>query len=99
MRQRLADYPAVALDGPRHAGKTTLARSLGGRDFVLEHEGDRTRLDIPWTVLAHGRKLRRTHWRVNAAKRSWAGPGDSLARPCRNWAGRAFSGTDPDDRL
>ncbi|HRP07439.1 MAG TPA: hypothetical protein PLL69_03035 [Gemmatimonadales bacterium] len=30
LRRRLQAYPAVALLGPRQAGKTTLARALGG---------------------------------------------------------------------
>jgi predicted AAA+ superfamily ATPase len=54
---RLALYPAVALDGPRQAGKTTLARSFGGRYFDLEQEGDRTRLDVQWPGLVAGRDL------------------------------------------
>ena len=34
--------------GPRQCGKTTLARSLGGRYFDLEQEPDRLRLDLEW---------------------------------------------------
>lgn len=48
LRERLARYPAVALVGPRQAGKTTLARALGGAYFDLEQPGDRTRLDVEW---------------------------------------------------
>ncbi len=48
LSQRLQQYPAVALVGPRQAGKTTLARSLDGPYFDLEQPGDRTRLDIDW---------------------------------------------------
>jgi len=33
LQERLAQYPAVALVGPRQSGKTTLARSLGGIYF------------------------------------------------------------------
>jgi uncharacterized protein len=48
VRQRLRQYPAVALIGPRQAGKTTLARSLGGTYFDLEQASDRLRLDLQW---------------------------------------------------
>ena len=46
--RRLQTEPAVALLGPRQAGKTTLARSLAARYFDLEQPGDQTRLDIQW---------------------------------------------------
>ena len=36
LHRRLDQYPAVALVGPRQCGKTTLARSLGGRYYDLE---------------------------------------------------------------
>ena len=49
---RLASYPAVALVGPRQCGKTTLARSLGGRYYDLEQETDRLRLDLEWADVA-----------------------------------------------
>ena len=45
---RLAAYPAVALVGPRQCGKTTLARSLGGRYYDMEQETDKLRLDLEW---------------------------------------------------
>lgn len=48
LRTRLASYPAVALVGPRQCGKTTLARSLGGRYYDMEQETDQLRLDIEW---------------------------------------------------
>ena len=48
LHERLAAYPAVALVGPRQCGKTTLARSLGGRYYDLEQEADRLRLDLEW---------------------------------------------------
>jgi predicted AAA+ superfamily ATPase len=47
----------VALIGPRQSGKTTLARSLGGRYFDLEHEPDRLRLDLLWDGLQEERDL------------------------------------------
>jgi predicted AAA+ superfamily ATPase len=46
--ERLKAYPAVALVGPRQCGKTTLAQSIRGVYFDLEHEGDRLRLDLEW---------------------------------------------------
>jgi predicted AAA+ superfamily ATPase len=55
--ERLRRAPAVALLGPRQCGKTTLARSLGGHYFDLEHEPDRLRLDLAWDELVAGRKL------------------------------------------
>jgi len=49
LKDRLAAFPAVALVGPRQCGKTTLARSLGGRYYDLEQPDDRLRLDLEWT--------------------------------------------------
>lgn len=57
VRDRLAQYPAVALVGPRQAGKTTLARSLGGDYFDLEQPPDRLRMDLQWEKLANGKAL------------------------------------------
>lgn len=57
VRERLAAYPAVALVGPRQAGKTTLARQIGGRYFDLEQEGERLRLDLEWPVLERSNRL------------------------------------------
>lgn len=57
LRARLADYPAVAVVGPRQCGKTTLARSLGGRYFDLEQESDRLSLDLNWEEAVAGRGL------------------------------------------
>src|SRR5262245_42748078 len=54
---RLSQYPAVALVGPRQAGKTTLSRSFRGRYFDLEQEGERLRLDIEWPALTATREL------------------------------------------
>ena len=48
LRERLSRYPAAALVGPRQCGKTTLARSLGGRYYDMEQESDRLRLDLQW---------------------------------------------------
>ena len=46
LRSRLAGFPAVASVGPRQCGKTTLARSLGGRHYDLEQAPERLRLDL-----------------------------------------------------
>jgi predicted AAA+ superfamily ATPase len=55
--QRLTEYPAVALLGARQCGKTTLARSLGGKYFDLEQESDRLRLDLQFDDLLSGSQL------------------------------------------
>ena len=57
LKQRLAQYPAVGLLGPRQSGKTTLARSFGGAYFDLEQESDRLRLDLRWSALVAGKGL------------------------------------------
>ncbi len=57
VRSRLANYPAVALVGPRQCGKTTLARSIGGRYFDLEQESDRLRVDLEWQEAVAGNDI------------------------------------------
>ena len=57
LRERLSRYPAAALVGPRQCGKTTLARSLGGRYFDMEQEADRLRLDLEWSDITGGSEL------------------------------------------
>ena len=57
VRNRLADYPAVTLVGPRQSGKTTLAKAMEGRYFDLEQEADRLRLDLEWPELVQGETL------------------------------------------
>jgi hypothetical protein len=57
VKQRLAEYPAVALIGPRQSGKTTLAREIGGHYFDLEQESDRVSLDLRWDSLVEGERL------------------------------------------
>jgi len=54
--ERLRSWPAVALLGPRQAGKTTLARTIPGVYFDLEQEADRVRLDIGWDELTAARR-------------------------------------------
>ena len=51
IKNRLLLYPAVAILGPRQAGKTTLAKSLEGEYLDLEQEQDRLRLDLQWNDL------------------------------------------------
>jgi uncharacterized protein len=57
LRSRLAHYPAVTVVGPRQAGKTTLARSLGAAYFDLEQPPDRLRLDLQWDGLLRSGSL------------------------------------------
>jgi len=57
IQERVKHYPAVALVGPRQAGKTTLAQSLGGVYFDLEQEGDRIRLNLQWDTIVQGKAL------------------------------------------
>lgn len=57
LHSRLQDYPAAVVVGPRQCGKTTLARSIGGRYFDLEQESDRLRLDLAWTEVIRGNEL------------------------------------------
>lgn len=49
--------PAVALGGPRQSGKTTLAKSLGGRYYDLENPADQTRCDLEWNSIVHCKEL------------------------------------------
>jgi len=54
---RLALTPAVALLGPRQAGKTTLARSMSRSYYDLEQESDRLRLDLEWSQIVDSKEL------------------------------------------
>jgi predicted AAA+ superfamily ATPase len=45
---RLKQFPAVALLGPRQAGKTTLAKTFSGTYYDLEVESEKLRLDLQW---------------------------------------------------
>jgi predicted AAA+ superfamily ATPase len=55
--QRLCEFPAVAIVGPRQAGKTTLARTFSTLYFDLEQERDRVQLDLRWESLVNGDQL------------------------------------------
>jgi uncharacterized protein len=57
VRQRLAQFPAVALVGPRQCGKTTLARTFAGHYFDLEQPPERLRLDLGWEELIERQRL------------------------------------------
>lgn len=49
--QRLANFPAVVLVGPRQCGKTTLAKTLSDCYYDLEIERDQLKLDLDWPSL------------------------------------------------
>ena len=57
IKNRLKRYPAVAILGPRQAGKTTLAKSFEGHYVDLEQEKDRLRLDLHWNDYMFGPSL------------------------------------------
>ena len=57
VRQRLAQFPAVGLVGPRQCGKTTLARTFAGQYFDLEQPPERLRLDLAWEDLIARQRL------------------------------------------
>ena len=54
---RLKQFPAVALLGPRQSGKTTLARTLSRHYFDLEQSEDQLKLDLRWDSLVHSKEL------------------------------------------
>jgi predicted AAA+ superfamily ATPase len=45
---RLQHFPAVAVFGPRQAGKTTLAKAISPAYYDLEAEEEKLRLDLQW---------------------------------------------------
>lgn len=55
--ERLQEYPAVAILGPRQCGKTTLANTFASRYFDLEQEPDQLRLDIEWESIVQSSEL------------------------------------------
>lgn len=52
IKERLKNYPAVALLGARQSGKTTLARTFSEQYFDLELEQDKLSLDLQWNEVA-----------------------------------------------
>jgi uncharacterized protein len=52
IKERLKNYPAVALLGARQSGKTTLARTFSEAYFDLELEQDKLKLDLQWDEVA-----------------------------------------------
>ena len=48
VKERLRAFPAVAILGPRQAGKTTLARTFSKIYYDLEIEEDRLKADLQW---------------------------------------------------
>lgn len=55
--ERLRQFPAVGIVGPRQSGKTTLARQFSSVYFDLEQEADRLRLDLEWGELVKTDRL------------------------------------------
>ena len=55
IKERLKDYPAVALLGARQTGKTTLARTLSEIYFDLELEQENLRLDLQWDEIVESK--------------------------------------------
>jgi predicted AAA+ superfamily ATPase len=57
VKERLHQFPAVALVGPRQSGKTTLAKWLSTTYFDLEQEAERVRLDLRWEEVVKSGEL------------------------------------------
>lgn len=57
LRERLKRFPAVALLGPRQAGKTTLAKTLSALYYDLEQSEEQLRLDLNWNSVVRSRQL------------------------------------------
>ena len=55
--ERLRSFPAVAILGPRQAGKTTLARTFSADYFDLEVEQDRLKVDLQWSDITASDRL------------------------------------------
>ncbi len=57
VQKKLTLSPAVALLGPRQAGKTTLAKAFSKAYFDLEQSEDRLKLDLAWNDLIATKEL------------------------------------------
>ncbi|OGW84797.1 MAG: hypothetical protein A3C35_05780, partial [Omnitrophica bacterium RIFCSPHIGHO2_02_FULL_46_11] len=57
LKERLKRFPAVALLGPRQAGKTTLAKTLSTLYYDLEQEEEQLRLDLNWNSIVQSKQL------------------------------------------
>ncbi len=57
LSDRLKQFPAVALLGPRQSGKTTLAKTRSAHYFDLEQPEEQLRLDLQWDSLVHSKEL------------------------------------------
>lgn len=57
VQKKLTLSPAVALLGPRQAGKTTLAKAFSKAYFDLEQPEDRLKLDLAWNDLLATKEL------------------------------------------
>jgi uncharacterized protein len=57
IQSRLRSFPAVAILGPRQAGKTTLAKTFSSVYYDLELEEERLRLDIQWNELVEAKEI------------------------------------------
>lgn len=57
VKNRLSQFPAVALVGPRQVGKTTLAKTLSNFYFDLEQNEERLRLDLQWEEIVQQKRL------------------------------------------
>jgi len=57
VQNRLKQFPAVAIRGPRQCGKTTLAKMLGGIYFDMENPADQQKLDIQWEQIVNRKAL------------------------------------------
>jgi predicted AAA+ superfamily ATPase len=54
---RLKRFPAVALLGPRQAGKTTLSKAFSETYYDLEVEQERLRLDLQWDEIIQSESM------------------------------------------
>ena len=57
LRERLKRFPAVALLGPRQAGKTTLAKTFSALYYDLEQQEEQLRLDLTWNSIVQSKQL------------------------------------------